>query len=132
MWEARLSRVRSPQEDYRRTVTEIDEKEYISLRLIISELRNQYVSENTELTLAPHGWRALVILLLLLSPFPLSVATPGRRPDCFLLWLQPDEPTIASPRDGDVSSSVQRALVQNVHAPSGKLILSSSYSKSQS
>lgn len=32
------------QEDYRRTVTEIDEKEYISLRLIISELRNQYVS----------------------------------------------------------------------------------------
>lgn len=42
-----------PQEDYRRTVTEIDEKEYISLRLIISELRNQYVSGNTELTLAP-------------------------------------------------------------------------------
>lgn len=34
----------SRQEDYRRTVTEIDEKEYISLRLIISELRNQYVS----------------------------------------------------------------------------------------
>jgi len=32
------------QEDYRRTVTEIDEKEYISLRLIISELRNQYVT----------------------------------------------------------------------------------------
>ena len=32
------------QEDYRRTVTEIDEKEYISLRLIISELRTQYVS----------------------------------------------------------------------------------------
>nr|XP_033775046.1 proteasome activator complex subunit 3 isoform X1 [Geotrypetes seraphini] len=31
-------------EDYRRTVTEIDEKEYISLRLIISELRNQYVT----------------------------------------------------------------------------------------
>uniref|UniRef100_A0A8C5TNR5 Proteasome activator complex subunit 3 n=1 Tax=Malurus cyaneus samueli TaxID=2593467 RepID=A0A8C5TNR5_9PASS len=40
-------------EDYRRTVTEIDEKEYISLRLIISELRNQYVSANTRLTLAP-------------------------------------------------------------------------------
>lgn len=31
-------------EDYRRTVTEIDEKEYISLRLVISELRNQYVT----------------------------------------------------------------------------------------
>ncbi|XP_015683581.1 proteasome activator complex subunit 3 isoform X1 [Protobothrops mucrosquamatus] len=30
-------------EDYRRTVTEMDEKEYISLRLIISELRNQYI-----------------------------------------------------------------------------------------
>uniref|UniRef100_UPI00398E750B proteasome activator complex subunit 3 isoform X2 n=1 Tax=Pristiophorus japonicus TaxID=55135 RepID=UPI00398E750B len=29
-------------EDYRRTVSEIDEKEYISLRLIVSELRNQY------------------------------------------------------------------------------------------
>lgn len=45
-----LSPVCPWQEDYRRTVTEIDEKEYISLRLIISELRNQYVSENTELT----------------------------------------------------------------------------------
>lgn len=54
MWEAVLSRVCSRQEDYRRTVTEIDEKEYISLRLIISELRNQYVSESTELTLASH------------------------------------------------------------------------------
>lgn len=32
------------QEDYRRTVTEIDEKEYISLKIIVSELRNQYVS----------------------------------------------------------------------------------------
>ncbi|GCC29679.1 proteasome activator complex subunit 3 [Chiloscyllium punctatum] len=31
-------------EDYRRTVSEIDEKEYISLRLIVSELRNQYVT----------------------------------------------------------------------------------------
>lgn len=40
------------QEDYRRTVTEIDEKEYISLRLIISELRNQYVSGKPELPLA--------------------------------------------------------------------------------
>ncbi|KAK2832798.1 hypothetical protein Q5P01_016687 [Channa striata] len=30
-------------EDYRRTVSEIDEKEYISLRIIVSELRNQYV-----------------------------------------------------------------------------------------
>ncbi|KAF5906333.1 proteasome activator complex subunit 3, partial [Clarias magur] len=29
-------------EDYRRTVTEIDEKEYISLKIIVSELRNQY------------------------------------------------------------------------------------------
>lgn len=34
-------------------MTEIDEKEYISLRLIISELRNQYVSEKPELALAP-------------------------------------------------------------------------------
>lgn len=42
----------SLQEDYRRTVTEIDEKEYISLRLIISELRNQYVSGKPELPLA--------------------------------------------------------------------------------
>lgn len=33
-------------------MTEIDEKEYISLRLIISELRNQYVSEKPELPLA--------------------------------------------------------------------------------
>lgn len=32
------------QEDYRRTVSEIDEKEYISLKIIVSELRNQYVS----------------------------------------------------------------------------------------
>ncbi|TKS92319.1 Proteasome activator complex subunit 3 [Collichthys lucidus] len=30
-------------EDYRRTVMEIDEKEYISLKIIVSELRNQYV-----------------------------------------------------------------------------------------
>ena len=30
--------------DYRHTATEIGEKEYISLRLIISELRNQYVT----------------------------------------------------------------------------------------
>eukprot|EP00064_Thunnus_orientalis_P015519 superscaffoldBa00002888_g15573 len=29
-------------EDYRRTVSEIDEKEYISLKIIVSELRNQY------------------------------------------------------------------------------------------
>lgn len=47
-----LSCVCSLQEDYRRTVTEIDEKEYISLRLIISELRNQYVSEALKLALA--------------------------------------------------------------------------------
>ncbi|KAE8283522.1 Proteasome activator complex subunit 3 [Larimichthys crocea] len=31
-------------EDYRRTVMEIDEKEYISLKIIVSELRNQYVT----------------------------------------------------------------------------------------
>ncbi|KAM6957447.1 proteasome activator complex subunit 3-like [Aplochiton taeniatus] len=31
-------------EDYRITVSEIDEKEYISLKIIVSELRNQYVS----------------------------------------------------------------------------------------
>ncbi|KAG9343785.1 hypothetical protein JZ751_013166 [Albula glossodonta] len=31
-------------EDYRRTVTETDEKEYVSLKIIISELRNQYVT----------------------------------------------------------------------------------------
>ncbi|CAL1599982.1 unnamed protein product [Knipowitschia caucasica] len=31
-------------EDYRRTVTEVDEKEYISLKIIVSELRNQYVT----------------------------------------------------------------------------------------
>ncbi|KAL3053084.1 proteasome activator complex subunit 3-like isoform X1 [Trematomus bernacchii] len=30
-------------EDYRRTISEIDEKEYISLKIIVSELRNQYV-----------------------------------------------------------------------------------------
>ncbi|CAK6983744.1 proteasome activator complex subunit 3-like, partial [Scomber scombrus] len=31
-------------EDYRKTVSEIDEKEYISLKIIVSELRNQYVT----------------------------------------------------------------------------------------
>ncbi|KAJ3608359.1 hypothetical protein NHX12_025407 [Muraenolepis orangiensis] len=31
-------------EDYRLTVSEIDEKEYISLKIIVSELRNQYVT----------------------------------------------------------------------------------------
>uniref|UniRef100_A0A8C4Q2P9 Proteasome activator subunit 3 n=1 Tax=Eptatretus burgeri TaxID=7764 RepID=A0A8C4Q2P9_EPTBU len=30
-------------EDYRRTVDELDEKEYLSLRIIVSELRNHYV-----------------------------------------------------------------------------------------
>ncbi|KAG7459627.1 hypothetical protein MATL_G00212740 [Megalops atlanticus] len=30
-------------EDYRRSVKEVDEKEYISLKVIVSELRNQYV-----------------------------------------------------------------------------------------
>uniref|UniRef100_A0A803T3V5 Proteasome activator PA28 C-terminal domain-containing protein n=1 Tax=Anolis carolinensis TaxID=28377 RepID=A0A803T3V5_ANOCA len=33
-------------EDCHCTVTEMDEKEYISLRLIISELRNQYVTQH--------------------------------------------------------------------------------------
>ncbi|KAK2536136.1 Psme3 [Columba guinea] len=42
-------------EDYRRTVTEIDEKEYISLRLIISELRNQYSCLNQCLELGLAG-----------------------------------------------------------------------------
>lgn len=37
------------QEDYRRTVTEIDEKEYISLKIIVSELRNQYVGRHLHL-----------------------------------------------------------------------------------
>jgi len=32
------------QEDYRRTVIELDEKEFISMRLVLCELRNQYVS----------------------------------------------------------------------------------------
>jgi proteasome activator subunit 3 (PA28 gamma) len=31
-------------EDYRRTITELDEKEFISLRLVIIELRNHYAS----------------------------------------------------------------------------------------
>jgi len=31
-------------EDYRRTITELDEKEFISLRLVITELRNHYAS----------------------------------------------------------------------------------------
>ncbi|XP_063071594.1 proteasome activator complex subunit 3 [Engraulis encrasicolus] len=31
-------------EDYQRTVSEIDEKQYISLKIIVSELRNQYVT----------------------------------------------------------------------------------------
>ncbi|TRY55137.1 hypothetical protein DNTS_032636 [Danionella cerebrum] len=31
-------------EDYRRTVNDIDEKEYTSLKIIVSELRNQYVT----------------------------------------------------------------------------------------
>lgn len=32
------------QEDYRRTVQELDEKEFVSLRLVLCELRNHYVS----------------------------------------------------------------------------------------
>lgn len=31
-------------DDYRRTITELDEKEFISLRLVIIEMRNHYVS----------------------------------------------------------------------------------------
>jgi len=31
------------QDDYRRTITELDEKEFISLRLVIIEMRNHYV-----------------------------------------------------------------------------------------
>lgn len=64
-------------------MTEIDEKEYISLRLIISELRNQYVSEKTALALASRtaAERAfLTPLLLLLSPFPMSTPSPGKEP----------------------------------------------------
>ncbi|XP_056263710.1 proteasome activator complex subunit 3-like [Pseudoliparis swirei] len=39
-----VSKIAGPHvEDYRRTITEIDEKEYISLKIIVSELRNQYV-----------------------------------------------------------------------------------------
>ncbi|XP_069763396.1 proteasome activator complex subunit 3 isoform X1 [Narcine bancroftii] len=41
-------------EDYRRTVSEIDEKEYISLRLIVSELRNQYGGRKLEHPEATH------------------------------------------------------------------------------
>lgn len=54
------------QEDYRRTVTEIDEKEYISLRLIISELRNQYVSNLGPCPQSP--W--LLALAVIFSPLP--------------------------------------------------------------
>ena len=32
------------QEDYRRTVKELDEKEFVSIRLVVHELRNHYVS----------------------------------------------------------------------------------------
>lgn len=52
------------QEDYRRTVTEIDEKEYISLRLIISELRNQYVSDLGPCPQSP--WLLVLVILFLL------------------------------------------------------------------
>ncbi|KAG2460893.1 PSME3 protein, partial [Polypterus senegalus] len=38
----------SIQEDYRRTVTEIDEKEYISLKIIVSELRNHFSTDIPE------------------------------------------------------------------------------------
>ena len=55
------------QEDYRRTVTEIDEKEYISLRLIISELRNQSVSY-----LGPCPQLLWLLLVLVAIFLPLS------------------------------------------------------------
>ena len=55
------------QEDYRRTVPEIDEKEYISLRLIISELRNQYVSN-----LGPRPQVLWLLLVLVIVFLPLS------------------------------------------------------------
>jgi len=61
-------------------VTEIDEKEYISLRLIISELRNQYVSEKPELALAPCTAVEGALLTLLLSPCPVSTPHPGKQP----------------------------------------------------
>ncbi len=38
------------QDDYRRTVKELDEKEFVSIRLVVHELRNHYVS----ITLLPH------------------------------------------------------------------------------
>jgi proteasome activator subunit 3 (PA28 gamma) len=31
-------------EDYRRTIQEIDEKEFLSLRLVVAELRNHYAT----------------------------------------------------------------------------------------
>ncbi len=34
----------SQQEDYRRTIQEIDEKEFLSLRLVVAELRNHYAT----------------------------------------------------------------------------------------
>lgn len=62
-------------------MTEIDEKEYISLRLIISELRNQYVSEKPEFALAPcTAVERSLLTLLLLSPFPMSTPSPGKKP----------------------------------------------------
>lgn len=66
LWELAFSPPRS-QEDYRRTVTEIDEKEYISLRLIISELRNQYVSN-----LGPFPQLLWLLLVLVTIFLPLS------------------------------------------------------------
>ena len=45
----------SLQEDYQITVSEIDEKEYISLRLIVSELRNQYVSVDDNMSFSLRG-----------------------------------------------------------------------------
>ncbi|MEE6508405.1 hypothetical protein FKM82_020875 [Ascaphus truei] len=75
-------------EDYRRTVTEIDEKEYISLRLIISELRNQYVSCCNVTNCARRCYfsilvtRVLSSLLLTLSCPPTRVMSP---PSCSLL-----------------------------------------------
>uniref|UniRef100_A0A8D3A1C2 Proteasome activator complex subunit 3 n=1 Tax=Scophthalmus maximus TaxID=52904 RepID=A0A8D3A1C2_SCOMX len=65
-------------EDYRRTVTEIDEKEYISLKIIVSELRNQYVCHDLyssylhpfKLILYQHATDGLMEVFQFLLHFP--------------------------------------------------------------
>lgn len=39
-----LTRCTRLQEDFRKTLNEIDEKEYLSLRLVVAELRNHYAT----------------------------------------------------------------------------------------